>query len=624
MLALTSPLHAQDGTNVLLVVNDTSPDSQMIGAHYAEARHVPAGNVVHIKTAVVDGVERSRFDAEIEGPIAEAIAHAAAQDRILYIVLTKDIPLRVLGTTGIDGTAASVDSELTLLYRKLLGNLVLTAGRMPNPYFQGNAAVSGAKPFSHADMDIYLVTRLDGFTTADVDGLIARGGKPVKTGMIVLDQKGERGMKTGDASLDDAARVLRGTGAVDRVVLETTTAPAKTPAHVLGYYSWGSNDPNITARHLHLPFEPGALAATFVSTDARTFREPSAAWTTGNWLDKATFYEGSPQSLTGDLIRDGVTGVAGQVAEPFLDATIKPQVLFPAYLAGFNLAESFYLSMPFLSWQTVVVGDPLCAPFRSSTLSSEQTTPPLDPDTDQPAFFSKRRLTVLARFGIKPEIAKLLTKANARLTRGDVVGGRELLEKAVAAEPGLDSANLFLAGIYEQAAEYDKAAERYRAMLITHPNDVRALNNLAYLLVNRQGSPAEALPLADKAYRLASSKQTTADAAAAIIPREGTPVAAQPFAEEAFSVVTAHAQIADTLGWTHHLLGHETEADTYLTEAAEGDPQNAEILVHTATVKEALGQRDMATVLLKKALVLEASLENDQAVKQLAASLGLK
>src|SRR6185369_3724208 len=134
--------------------------------------------------------------------------------------------------------------------------------------------------------------------------------------------------------------------------------------------------------------------------------------------------------------------------------------------------------------------------------------PPLDPDTDQPAFFSKRRLTVLARFGIKPDTAKLLTKANARLTRGDVVGGRELLEKAVAAEPGLDSANLFLAGIYEQAAEYDKAAERYRAMLITHPNDVRALNNLAYLLVNRQGSPAEALPLADKAYRLASSKQT--------------------------------------------------------------------------------------------------------------------
>jgi len=43
-----------------------------------------------------------------------------AQDRILYIVLTKGIPLRVNGTSGQDGTIASVDSELTLLYRKLV------------------------------------------------------------------------------------------------------------------------------------------------------------------------------------------------------------------------------------------------------------------------------------------------------------------------------------------------------------------------------------------------------------------------------------------------------------------------------------------------------------------------
>ena len=38
-------------------------------------------------------------------------------------------------------------------------------------------------------------------------------------------------------------------------------------------------------------------------------------------------------------------------------------MLFPAYLAGFNLIESFYLAIPHLSWQTIVVGDPLCAPF---------------------------------------------------------------------------------------------------------------------------------------------------------------------------------------------------------------------------------------------------------------------
>ncbi len=97
----------------------------------------------------------------------------------------------------------------------------------------------------------------------------------------------------------------------------------------------------------------------FLSTEARTFTEPPAGWTTGPWIDRSKFYAGSAQSLTGDLIRDGVTGVAGQVAEPFVDATIRPNILFPAYLSGFNLAEAFYLGMPFVSWQTVVVGDPL-------------------------------------------------------------------------------------------------------------------------------------------------------------------------------------------------------------------------------------------------------------------------
>ena len=39
---------------------------------------------------------------------------------------------------------------------------------------------------------------------------------------------------------------------------------------------------------------------------------------------------------------------------------------------GFSLAEAFYLAVPTLSWQTVVVGDPLCAPFGRKVLAREQ------------------------------------------------------------------------------------------------------------------------------------------------------------------------------------------------------------------------------------------------------------
>ena len=68
----------------------------------------------------------------------------------------------------------------------------------------------------------------------------------------------------------------------------------------------------------------------------------------------------SPQTLTADYILEGASGCSGHVYEPYLAATPHPQYLFPAYFSGRNLAESYYLSIPDLSWQNIVVGDPLC------------------------------------------------------------------------------------------------------------------------------------------------------------------------------------------------------------------------------------------------------------------------
>ena len=109
-------------------------------------------------------------------------------------------------------------------------------------------------------------------------------------------------------------------------------------------------------------FDPGALAGMFVSTDGRTFKEPPASWQPGDGAPGARF-AGTSDSLAADLIRAGVTGVSAHVDEPYLDASIRPDIIFPAYASGRNLAESFYAAMPYLSWQTLIVGDPLCAPF---------------------------------------------------------------------------------------------------------------------------------------------------------------------------------------------------------------------------------------------------------------------
>jgi len=186
VLALASPALAQSGDNVLLIVNETSADSGRIAETYARARGVPQTQLLRIKVdAAADEIERAVFNAQIQAPVAEWIRRNSAQDRILFIVLTKGIPLRVKGTSGRGGTIASVDSELTLLYRRLAGGEPSLVGPLANPYFLGDTAVAQAKTFSHQAYDIYLVTRLDGYSVDDVLKVIERGAAPVQEALRI-------------------------------------------------------------------------------------------------------------------------------------------------------------------------------------------------------------------------------------------------------------------------------------------------------------------------------------------------------------------------------------------------------------------------------------------------------
>ncbi len=557
-----APAAAQSAENVLVVINEQSADSLRVGEHYARARALAAANVVRIKAPTTEGISRADFEAAIEGPVSRWIARHLLQDKILFIVLAKGVPIRVDGTGGLSGTIASVDSELTLLYRKLTGRPVLAPGRTENPYYLGEKPLSVARRFSRIDSDVYLVTRLDGYTADDAIRLIDRGLRPSRDGTIVLDQKATLVDPGGDAWLAEAAKRLGDAGA--RVVIETTKALAAASGSVLGYFSWGSNDPSNQLRALGFAFAPGAIGAMFVSTDGRTFREPPAIWkpapagaTTGG------------QSLAADFIREGLTGMAANVSEPYLDGIVRPQILFPAYVAGFTLAESYYLAMPYLSWQTTVIGDPLCAPFLTAPVAASQLHRGLDKDTELPALFAERRLAAIKSQDLRQDAIKLQLKAMSQRAQGRPEPDVEAtLTRATELEPRLVGAHLMLAEALGARGDHDGAAARYRAILRTNASDVVALNNLAYLLADKQGAAAEALPLAERAYRLSNQAP----------------------------------MIADTLGWVQFKLDRADVALPLIERAAASLPADIDVLVHAATVNLALGRTARARLFLDAAL----------------------
>ena len=570
---------AQTGENVVVVINDASPASQKVGEYYARKRSLPSSHVIRVRTSTDETVERAVYAATIEQPIGAALTRASLQDRVLYVVLTKGIPLRIAaGRSG--GSAASVDSELTLLYRRLTGAAVPAEGRIDNPYFLGKQPPAGVPPsFTHRRFDIYLVTRLDAFTVGEVIALIDRGSAPGRDGKIVLDQQDRLTSRTGEDWLAETAQRLTAQGQGGRVMLETTPKEARGIRPVLGYYSWGSSDPRNRVRKVDMGFVPGSLAATFVGSGARTFREPPADWVPTQ----------DTESLVADLIREGATGVAGYIADPSFRGFVHPQILFPLYLAGATLAEAYYAALPDLRWRAVIVGDPLCAPFRTRVLSRSEIDDGIDNVSLLPKLFMERRSKVIAQSsGVTDAKAiALALRGDVLLGRGERAAAREALQQATRLAPQLSGAQLQLALMLDQEGNLDAAIERYRQVLAHQRDNAVALNNLAYRLAVDRKSPAEALPLARRAVALTPDDPS----------------------------------FLDTLAWIQHLLGDRAAAVKSMAAALKYSPKNADIRLRAAAIYLASGARAVAEDQLAAALRLRPSLEGSAEVRHLRQQL---
>jgi uncharacterized protein (TIGR03790 family) len=341
---------AQGPANVLLVVNDNSSVSRSIGEYYARRRSVPLKNVCRIRTSTEEEIPRTAFAAEIAPPIVNCLKSNGLTEQVLYVVTTLGVPLRIAGKQGMDGDVASVDSELTLLYSDMR-QPHREAGSIPNPFFGKRDA-----RFTHPEFPIYLVTRLAAYDFEGVKAMIDRSFQAANRGKFVIDLKSLDDTE-GNDWLRNAAVLLP----KDRVVFDESSTVLYGQPDVIGYAGWGSNDPNRHKRFPGFRWLPGAISTQFVSSDGRTFRRPPEDWNISDWGSPQLWFAGSPQSLTADLLLEGATGASGHVAEPYLTMTPRPDYLFPAYYHGRNLAESYYLAIRSLSWQNIVVGDPLCS-----------------------------------------------------------------------------------------------------------------------------------------------------------------------------------------------------------------------------------------------------------------------
>ncbi|HHT9154058.1 MAG TPA: TIGR03790 family protein, partial [Candidatus Hypogeohydataceae bacterium YC40] len=135
---LTSNLCALTSETVLIIVNDKSPASQEIAQYYQRMRNIPPENLCHLDCPEEEEIDRQTFNEQLRDAVANYLNKYNLRDKILYIVTTSGIPLKIKGSGGPEGENASVDSELCMLsWFMSFGDYSLQGG-IHNPYFAGN------------------------------------------------------------------------------------------------------------------------------------------------------------------------------------------------------------------------------------------------------------------------------------------------------------------------------------------------------------------------------------------------------------------------------------------------------------------------------------------------------
>jgi tetratricopeptide (TPR) repeat protein len=191
------------------------------------------------------------------------------------------------------------------------------------------------------------------------------------------------------------------------------------------------------------------------------------------------------------------------------------------------------------------------------------------------------------RGDIKPDAWKLLGRAEHLNRIGDASRSKDALERAALADDRLIAAHMALAAMAQTRSDWDEAVARFRRVLAQSPDHVAAMNDLAYVLAEHKHSPEDALPLATRAYSLS----------------KGQPM------------------IGDTLAWTQHLLGHDTEAARIIRQAAKQVPRHPDIQFHAAVILAAVGDTAAAKTALDAAIRLNQALADRADVRALRARL---
>lgn len=388
---------------VLVVANKDMEGSVELASYYMDKRGIPKSHLLSLSLTIDETMARNEYDEVLAKGVLKTLATLKRKHnrRIDAIVLMYGVPLKVAPSLpgfdaldrirkhrenqnaivengeNPDSNASAKKKDLGQKIRELLNTNQRAAvdselalvkvekydldGWIKNPFYVGFQE----QELAISKNQVLLVCRLDGPDVKTVYRVIDDSLWAEENGLdgrAYFDARWPEPAETaglGGYAIYDYALHRAAENAKQRleVVFDETDGlfPEKAcpdAAVYCGWYSLGKYIDSFT-------WKKGAVGYHIASAECSTLRKKDSSV----WCLK--------------MLQKGIAATIGPVHEPYVQGFPIPHVFFTQLLEGYmSLGESYLVSLPYLSWQMVLVGDPLYQPFKPVELEVENSLVP--------------------------------------------------------------------------------------------------------------------------------------------------------------------------------------------------------------------------------------------------------
>ncbi|MCP4118440.1 MAG: TIGR03790 family protein [Desulfobacteraceae bacterium] len=355
-LVTPSVARALDPDELLVIANKNASSSLGLARYYMEQRKIPKDNLLTVWITDKEVCTREAYLKKVAVPVRRYLESDKGR-KIRCLLTMYGMPLKISSPGSREekkgeykkenDKRAALDSELTLVRRRSypLGFW------LANPFYY---------PLRDAELplkknDVTMVCRLDAPDAETVKRMINDSIHAEKYGLAGNayfdarwpepgDDKKLSGYARNDKLIHRAARSVRETK-VAGVILDDggrLFQPGDCPDAAL-YCGWYSLADYVDA----FTWSRGAVGFHVASAECTTLKMQGS----NVWCKR--------------MLEKGIAATVGPVGEPYVQSFPNPEIFFSLLCDGYlTLVESYYVSLPFVSWKMVLLGDPLYRPYK--------------------------------------------------------------------------------------------------------------------------------------------------------------------------------------------------------------------------------------------------------------------